>query len=67
MSTTQYITNTKGKKLSVVLPLKDYKRMLEDLEELEDLCLYDTAKASKQKSMPAAEAFAKIEAKRKKR
>jgi hypothetical protein len=67
MSTTQYLTNTKGKKLSVVLPLKDYKRMVEDLEELEDLRLYDAAKASKEKSLPATEVFAKIEAKRKKK
>jgi len=64
MSVTQYITNNKGKKLSVVLPLKDYKRMMEDLEELEDIRLYDAAKASKEKSLPAVEAFAKIEAKR---
>lgn len=67
MSTKQYLTNTKGKKLSVVLPIKDYKRMVKDLEELEDLRLYDAAKASKEKSLPAAEAFAKIEAKRKKK
>jgi hypothetical protein len=67
MSTTQYITNTKGKKLSVVLPIKDYKKMLDDLEELEDIRLYDAAKASTEKSIPAAEAFAKIEAKRKKK
>jgi PHD/YefM family antitoxin component YafN of YafNO toxin-antitoxin module len=67
MSTTQYITNTKGKKLFVVLPLKEYKRMVEDLEELKDLRIYDAAKSSKEKSLPAKEAFAKIEAKRKKK
>ena len=66
MNFTQYITNTKGKKLSVVLSIKDYKKMLNDLEELEDIRLFDDAKTSKKKSVPAIEAFAKIDAKRKK-
>ena len=67
MNSTQYITNTKGKKLSVVLSIKDYKKMLDDLEELDDIRLFDEAKASKEKSVPAIEAFAKIDAKRKKK
>lgn len=66
MNTTQYITNTKGKKLSVVLPIKEYNKMLHDLEELEDIRLYDVAKKSNEKSLVAQDAFAKIEAKRKK-
>ena len=67
MNSTQYITNTKGKKLSVVLSIKDYKKMLDDLEELDDIRLFDEAKAFKEKSVPAIEAFAKIDAKRKKK
>ena len=39
----QYITDTAGKKL-VVLPLKEYASMIEELEELEDIRLYDKAK-----------------------
>ncbi len=39
----QYITDTAGKKL-VVLPLKEYDSMIEELEELEDIRLYDKAK-----------------------
>jgi PHD/YefM family antitoxin component YafN of YafNO toxin-antitoxin module len=41
---TRYITNLKGRKVSVILPIKDYERMVEALEELEDLRLYDEAK-----------------------
>ena len=39
----KYITDTAGKKL-VVLPLKEYDSMIEELEELEDIRLYDKAK-----------------------
>jgi len=40
----QYITDKKGKKISVVLPLKDFNAIMEELEELEDIKLYDEAK-----------------------
>ncbi|WP_082281556.1 hypothetical protein [Leptospira kirschneri] len=32
----QFITDHKGKKLSVVLPIKEYKTILENLEELKN-------------------------------
>jgi hypothetical protein len=44
IANTQYITDLNGKKVSVVLPIKDYEYLLEELEELEDVCLYDEAK-----------------------
>jgi PHD/YefM family antitoxin component YafN of YafNO toxin-antitoxin module len=40
----QYITDNKGNKISVVLPIKDFKAIMEELEELEDIKLYDEAK-----------------------
>lgn len=61
----RYITDKKGKKLSVVLPLKEFKSLMENLEELEDIRLYDEAKKSKDVSIPIDEAFKIIEAKRK--
>ena len=48
----QYITDKKGKKLSVVISITEYKKMLEELEELEDIRLYDAVKARKEKSLP---------------
>jgi len=62
---TQYITDNKGKKISVVLPMKDFKAIMEELEELEDIKLYDEAKKSNETSIPIDEAFKMIEAKRK--
>lgn len=52
MNTTQFITDSKGKKRSVVLPMKVYKKMLEELEELEDIRMYDVAMADKEPSIP---------------
>lgn len=61
----QYITDDSGKKISVVIPIKDFKAILEDLEEFEDIKLYDKAKKSEEPSIPLDEAFKIIEAKRK--
>lgn len=67
MYTPQYITDSKGKKLSVVLPIKDYQKILEKLEELEDLRLFDEGMSGNEPSIPADKAFKMIEAKRKKK
>jgi PHD/YefM family antitoxin component YafN of YafNO toxin-antitoxin module len=48
----QYITDKKGKKLSVVISIDQYKKIMEELEELEDIRLYDAVKARKEKSIP---------------
>ena len=42
--TPQYITDNTGKKISVVLPIQDFKAIMEELEELEDIRLYDEGK-----------------------
>ncbi len=47
----QYITDTSGKKHSVVLPIKEYNLLLEELEELEDIKLYDAVKAKNESSI----------------
>ena len=61
----QFITDNTGKKISVVLPIKDFKAIMEELEELEDIKLYDEAKKSNEPSIPIDDAFKMIEAKRK--
>ena len=63
----QYITDDKGKKISVVLPIEEYHIILDELEELEDIRLYDEAKAFDEPSIPIDEAFKMIEAQRKKK
>ena len=62
----QYITDTAGKKL-VILPMKEFKNLMEELEDLEDVKLYDRAKASKEPSIAIDDAFKMIEANRKKK
>jgi len=61
----QYITDNNGKKISVVLPVKDFKAIMEELEELEDIRLYDEVKKSDEPSIAIDKAFKMIEAKRK--
>lgn len=40
----QYITDVNGKTISVILPMKEFKSILEELEDKEDIRLYDEAK-----------------------
>ena len=63
--TTQFITNNKGKTTAVILPIKKYNKMIEELEEMEDIRLYDEAKKGKQQFRDAEDVFRDIEAKRK--
>lgn len=66
MITPQYITDNNGNKLSVVIPLPEYEKMIEGLEELEDIRLYDEAKSQDNgERIPIEEAFALIDARRK--
>ena len=65
MEITTFITDKKGKKLSAVLPIKKYLQLLEELEELEDIRMYDAVKAGKEKSIPFEEFVKKHKAKKK--
>lgn len=60
----QFITDTAGKKM-VILSQKEFDKIIDQLEELEDIRLYDAAKAKAEPSIPIDEAFKIIEAKRK--
>ncbi len=60
----QYITDTDGNKLSVVLGIHEFNSIMEELEELEDARLYEEAKADPDPSVPIDEAFKIIEANR---
>jgi hypothetical protein len=65
---TQFVTDDHGKKLAVILPMKDYQKMVEELEDIEDVRLYDEAKKNDTgERVPMQEAFRMIEAKRKKK
>lgn len=61
---TQYVTDDNGNKLAVILPIKEYAKMVDDLEELEDIKRYDAAKKGELEFIDAEEAFKEIEKKR---
>ncbi len=48
----QYITDSDGKRVSVILSLAEYLKLLELLEELEDIRLYDEVKARHEERIP---------------
>ena len=62
----QYITDNAGKKISAILPIKEFKTLLEELEELEDIRLYDESKNDNEPAIAKNKAMAMIEAERKK-
>jgi hypothetical protein len=60
----QYIKDTAGKNL-VVLAQKEFDTIMEELEDIEDVRLYDQAKKEDTgERIPMEEAFKMIEAKR---
>lgn len=62
---TQFVTDSKGNKLAVILPIQEYNKLIEELEELADVKSYDKAKAEMEESIPVEEAFEMIERNRK--
>jgi PHD/YefM family antitoxin component YafN of YafNO toxin-antitoxin module len=60
----QYITDTAGQQL-VVLPVAEFNSIMEELEDVEDVRIYDEAKKNDTgERIPMEEAFKIIEAKR---
>lgn len=56
----QYITNANGERTSVILSIEEYERLLEEVEDAEDVKLYDKAKAAKQEFVDAKDAFVDV-------
>lgn len=61
-----YITDNNGKKISAVLSMKEFKTIIEELEELEDIKLYDESKSDKEPAISKSKAMVMIEEERKK-
>lgn len=62
----QYITDNTGKKLSAVIPMNEFNTLLEELEDLEDIRLYDESKNDNEPAIASTEALQMIQAERKK-
>jgi hypothetical protein len=58
----RYVVDDQGNRISVVLDIADYQKLL---EELEDVRAYDAAKASGDQPIPLEQAIAEIEQVRK--
>ena len=57
------IVNEDGKPVSVILSISTYKKILDDLEELEEIRAYDKAKKSNDEILPFEEALDKFKRK----
>ncbi len=56
----QYIVDDEGKKKSVIIPLTDWERILEAIEELEDIRTYDEVKSEPSDAIPLEQALNEI-------
>ncbi len=57
----RYIVDENGKRISVLLNIDDYRKILEQLEELESIRAYDAAQRSGDESVPFEQAVKEIE------
>jgi len=54
---TQFLTDANGNKTGVLISISQYKKMMEELEELEDIKTFDKAKKRNEKTIPLREAI----------
>ncbi|MEI7902565.1 MAG: hypothetical protein WCK89_20135 [bacterium] len=57
-----YVVDAKQRRKSVLLPVAQWNRVVEALEELDDIRAYDSAKASATGAVPFEQAVREIEA-----
>ena len=55
-----YVVDGKGNRVGVLLNIRDYEKLLEELEELDSIRAYDAAKASDEEAIPLDEAIEEI-------
>lgn len=60
----QYLVDDDGSPVGVILNIDDYRRLLDELEDLESIRAYDEAKSSNDEAIPLDQAFDEIERER---
>ena len=60
----QILVDKNGKTVAVQIPINQYKKMLEIMEEMEDIKVYKKAKKNKSEWIPFQKAFATLETKK---
>lgn len=60
----RYVVDENGKRVSVILPVEEYERMVEALEDSDDVRLYDEARAARERGdfevVPLEQAMSEI-------
>jgi PHD/YefM family antitoxin component YafN of YafNO toxin-antitoxin module len=54
----QFVVNERGEKVAVVIGIEEYEKILEELEDLEDIRACDEAKALGETPIPLEQALA---------
>ena len=57
----RYVVDEEGHRVGVILDLAEYRKIIEELEELESIRAYDAAKASGDEAIPFEQAVDEIE------
>jgi hypothetical protein len=57
----KYVVDEKGKAVSVLLDIKSYRKLMSEIEELDAIRAYDTAKASRDEVISFDQAVREIE------
>ena len=61
MAKQKFRVEKKGEKISITLDVKEYEKLLADLEELDSIRAYDAAKKSGETPVPFEQAMREIE------
>lgn len=57
----EYVVDDQDKRKAVVLPVEEWEKVIDELEELEDIRLYDAAKQEAGESVPFEQAIKEID------
>lgn len=57
----QFVVDDNGEKKAVILDIAEYRKLLEEAEELEAIRAYDEAKAAGDEAIPFEQAISEIE------
>ena len=60
----RFVVDEHGERVAVLLDIRAYEKLLEELEELESIRAYDTAKGSGDEAIPFGDAVDEIEQER---
>ena len=53
----KYLVDGQGQRIAVLLDIKEYQKMLDELEELESIRQYDAAKSADDEAIPFDSGF----------